>query len=144
MVVPIHANNHTEKHAHSWHTDLLVPSSVYPRVVEVQQGAIGGDGGIRTFLWTGYTASPRLLRYCTGLIQPSFSFGLSLLQYLRYASSKRPPDCRWRAPCSGSCLSTGPAGRRRSSRGSAKARPCRPRTGSACARTTSRSAPTAR
>lgn len=31
--------------------------------------------GVRTFLWTGYAASPRLLRYCIGLIQPSPSFG---------------------------------------------------------------------
>ena len=35
--------------------------------------------GMRTFLWTGYAASPRLLRCCIGLIQPSFSFGRSSL-----------------------------------------------------------------
>ena len=39
----------------------------------------GLEKGMRTFLWTGYAASPRLLRYCIGLIQPSFSFGLRSL-----------------------------------------------------------------
>ena len=31
--------------------------------------------GMRTFLWTGYAASPIRLRYCMGLSQPSFCFG---------------------------------------------------------------------
>ena len=31
-----------------------------------------GGTGMRTFLWTGYAASPRLLRYCIGLSHPSF------------------------------------------------------------------------
>lgn len=35
--------------------------------------------GMRTFLWTGYAASPRLLRYRIGLSHPSFSFGRSSL-----------------------------------------------------------------
>ena len=39
--------------------------------------SMGRITGMRTFLWTGYAASPRLLRYCIGLIQPSFSFGRS-------------------------------------------------------------------
>lgn len=34
---------------------------------------------VRTFLWTGYAASPRLLRYCIGLIQPSLSLGRTSL-----------------------------------------------------------------
>lgn len=41
--------------------------------LEVQAESVGKR--VRTFLWTGYAASPRLLRYCIGLIQPSLSFG---------------------------------------------------------------------
>lgn len=37
------------------------------------------DTGMRTFLWTGYAASPRLLRYRIGLSHPSFSFSRSSL-----------------------------------------------------------------
>ena len=35
--------------------------------------------GRLTFLWTGYAASPRLLRYRIGLSHPSFSFSRSSL-----------------------------------------------------------------
>ena len=42
--------------------------------VRVTNNSWGGTR-VRTFLWTGYAASPRLLRYCIGLIQPSLSFG---------------------------------------------------------------------
>ena len=45
-------------------------------VNKVMKPYMDDDGmGVRTFLWTGYAASPRLLRYCIGLIQPSPSFG---------------------------------------------------------------------
>lgn len=41
----------------------------------IRDAILSIDQGVRTFLWTGYAASPRLLRYCIGLIQPSLSFG---------------------------------------------------------------------
>lgn len=43
----------------------------------VYAGMLGTE--VRTFLWTGYAASPRLLRYCIGLIQPSLSLGRTSL-----------------------------------------------------------------
>ena len=48
-------------------------------LIDVRSEEEYGQGGMRTFLWTGYAASPKLLRYCIGLSQPSFSFGLCSL-----------------------------------------------------------------
>lgn len=54
-------------------TDGSVMLTATPNVTTVS------GWGMRTFLWTGYVASPRLLRYRIGLSHPSFSFGRSSL-----------------------------------------------------------------
>ena len=55
--------------------------SLYRSMIDNLQktGWVEEGKGMRTFLWTGYAASPRLLRYCIGLSHPSFSFGRSSL-----------------------------------------------------------------